>query len=92
MRIELDDTHVLNSDQFCVWLTVKVRKKDNTGVYERVFGGYHRDIPTCLKLYVTKSVNASNANSILELAGQIEQIQKDIDKFHKTLKERERNE
>ena len=89
MRVKLDNkNHYLNSDPYCYWVTVEVTAESGK-VYDRLVGGYYANAIDCINGFVDLKVRSSNANDIVELFQEVEQLKKQI-KTWKPKVERER--
>lgn len=81
VKIKLDDTHWLNSDQYCYWITCLVipgedsRKKKP---YEVRVSGYVPTFEMAVESYVDKYANASTATSLNKLKQDIQKLKSEV--------------
>lgn len=81
MRIKLDDTHWLNSDPQCYWITKEVTVKEgkNAGsAYERRCSGYVATFAEVVDSFVECKIRESKIESFTELKKTISNIKKEV--------------
>ena len=84
MKIQLDKNHFLNGDEYCYWITTKI--KSNKGKeYERRVTGYATKLEDVFTDYIDKKIKSTNATNIKELATIVEETKADIKKFLNSL-------
>ena len=77
MKIQLDDKHYLNSDQYCYWITCTQESK-NGKPYERRVSGYTDTFSSAVDSYIEKSIIGSESSEIKELCEKIEDLKREI--------------
>lgn len=70
MRIKLDGTHTLCSDEYCCWITRTVTPKGKKP-YEKRVSGYVPTFQMAVESYINKKINSSGAEEISQLAGEV---------------------
>lgn len=80
MKIKLDDQHVLESDQYNIWISAEVLSK-NGRIYYRNITGYYRNIEELLDDYLNKSILGSSATSFTALKKEIQLTRKKISEW-----------
>lgn len=81
MRIKLDDTHWLNSDPQCYWITkvVTVKKGSKPGsTYERRCSGYVATFAEVVDSFIECKIRESKIESFTELKKTISNIKKEV--------------
>lgn len=81
MRIKLDDTHWLNSDPQCYWITkvVTIKKGNNAGkTYERRCSGYTATFAGAVDTFIECKIRESKIESFTELKKAISDIKREV--------------
>ena len=81
MRIKLDDTHWLNSDPQCYWITkvVTVKEGKNAGsTYERRCSGYTATFEQVVDSFIDHKIRESKIESFTQLKKTINIIKKEV--------------
>lgn len=81
MRIKLDDTHWLNSDPQCYWITkvVTVKKGSKPGsTYERRCSGYVATFAQAVDSFIECKIRESKIESFTELKKAISNIKREV--------------
>lgn len=84
MRIKLDDTHWLNSDPQCYWITkvVTVKKGKNAGsVYERRCSGYVATFAGVVDSFIECKIRESKIEDFTKLKKTINDIKQEVKKW-----------
>ena len=77
MKIQLDDKHYLNSDQYCYWVTVRYEtKKGSEG--ERRCSGYTTTFEDAVSSFIEKKVLSSEAEKYEDLVKEIEALKAEV--------------
>ena len=84
MKIKLDDTHYLESDQFNIWISAH-RTSENGKKYTRNVTGYYRDIESLIDDYIDRSFLASKATSFTALRRDLKAIKKQVSEWEDVL-------
>lgn len=84
MRIKLDDTYILESDQYNVWVSAKRVSHTGKERMENVTG-YYRRIEDLLDDYIDRKVLASKATSLSALKKDIAAIKKQVSEWKNVL-------
>lgn len=77
MKIQLDDTHILCSDEQCCWIMQMVTPKDKKP-YEKRVSGYVPTFAMAVDSYINKKINSSKATTIAELADEVKALIKEV--------------
>lgn len=80
MKIKLDGQHILESDQYNIWISAEVVSK-NGKIYHRNVTGYYRDIEELLNDYLDRSILRSSATSFTALKKEIQATRKRISEW-----------
>lgn len=81
MKIKLDDTHFLNSDPYCFWITCLVtpgkdsRKKKP---YEVRVSGYLPTFEQAVESYIDNKINTSTATSVSKLKEEVRKLKAEV--------------
>ena len=81
MRIKLDETHWLNSDPQCYWITkvVTVKEGKNAGsTYERRCSGYVATFAEVVDSFIECKIREFKIESFTELKKTISYIKKEV--------------
>lgn len=84
MRIKLDDTHWLNSDPQCYWITkvVTVKKGSKPGsTYERRCSGYVATFAQAVDSFIECKIRESKIEDFTELKKTINDIKQEVKKW-----------
>lgn len=84
MRIKLDETHWLNSDPQCYWITkvVTVKNGNNAGsTYERRCSGYVATFAEVVDSFIECKIRESKIESFTELKKTIDSIKQEVKKW-----------
>lgn len=77
MKIPLSNGYVLRSDPMNFWITKLMQNENGKGKeYERVVSGYFRTIPELLADFSERRIGESEAESIKELAKDINKLKR----------------
>lgn len=90
MKIKLDDTHYLNSDAFCCWITCEYTIKSGKGtgsIAERNVSGFLPTLEMAVERYIEKKILSSKATKFSDLAREIKDIKKTVKAWKVTLEE-----
>lgn len=77
MKIKLDDTHYMNSDPYCYWITEVVKGKDGKKREERV-SGYCSGFGKAVDDFVEVSVGRTTAHTLKKLKEEISELKKTV--------------
>lgn len=77
MRIDLDDKHILVSDEYCNWIVCIVDSKEGKS-YEKRVSGYYPTIEGAVESYINKKINSSEAETMKQLAGEVKALKKEV--------------
>lgn len=81
MKIKLDETHTLHSDQYCYWITrlttVNKGKAKGTTI-ERALGWYSPTFHDAITKYIEKKIGDSEATTYYQLSKEIEELKKEV--------------
>lgn len=77
MRIQLDDHHFLNTDNFCCWITREKPNKDGK-VNPRNMSGYYPTFTGAVESYIERRIKTSEATEIAELKNEIEALKAEV--------------
>ena len=81
MKIKLDDTHWLNSDELCYWITVEVkssRGKNIGNTYEKRCSGYTATFEQAVDSFIEKSIKAAQIEDFRKLVKTINDLKKEV--------------
>lgn len=81
VKIKLDDTHFLNSDSYCYWVTCLVQPGEDSRKkkpYEIRVSGYLPTFEQAVESFINNSVNSSMATSLNKLKKDIENLKKEV--------------
>lgn len=84
MRIKLDDTHWLNSDPQCYWITKVVTVKEGKkpgSTYERRCSGYVATFAEVVDSFIECKIRESKIESFTELKKTINSIKQEVKKW-----------
>lgn len=76
MKIKLDKSHTLISDQYCYWITETVITK--TKAYTRRASGYTATLEQCFDSYIDKKIKSSEASEIGVLAKEVKALKEQV--------------
>ena len=77
MRIQLDEDHFLNTDNFCCWITREKPNKDGK-VNPRNMSGYYPTFTGAVESYIERRIKTSEATEISELKNEIEALKAEV--------------
>lgn len=77
MRIQLDEHHFLNTDNFCCWITREKPNKDGK-VNPRNMSGYYPTFTGAVESYIERRIKTSEATEIAELKNEIEALKTEV--------------
>ena len=77
MRIQLDNHHFLNTDNFCCWITREKPNKDGK-VNPRNMSGYYPTFTGAVESYIERRIKTSEATEIAELKNEIEALKAEV--------------
>lgn len=77
MRIQLDEYHFLNTDNFCCWITREKPNKDGK-VNPRNMSGYYPTFTGAVESYIERRIKTSEATEIAELKNEIEALKTEV--------------
>ncbi len=77
MRIQLDEHHFLNTDNFCCWITREKPNKDGK-VNPRNMSGYYPTFTGAVESYIERRIKTSEATEISELKNEIEALKTEV--------------
>lgn len=77
MRIQLDEHHFLNTDNFCCWITREKPNKDGK-VKPRNMSGYYPTFTGAVESYIERRIKTSEATEISELKNEIEALKTEV--------------
>ena len=77
MRIQLDDHHFLNTDNFCCWITREKPNKDGK-VNPRNMSGYYPTFTGAVESYIERRIKTSEATESAELKNEIEALKAEV--------------
>lgn len=77
MRIQLDEHHFLNTDNFCCWITREKPNKDGK-VNPRNMSGYYPTFTGAVESYIERRIKTSEATEISELKNEIEALKAEV--------------
>lgn len=77
MRIQLDEHHFLNTDNFCCWITREKPNKDGK-VNPRNMSGYYPTFTGAVESYIERRIKTSEATEIAELKNEIEALKAEV--------------
>ena len=77
MRIQLDEHHFLNTDNFCCWITREKPNKDGK-VNPRNMSGYYPTFTGAVESYIEWRIKTSEATEISELKNEIEALKTEV--------------
>ena len=77
MRIQLDDHHFLNTDNFCCWITREKPNKDGK-VNPRNMSGYYPTFTGAVESYIERRIKTSEATEIAKLKNEIEALKAEV--------------
>lgn len=81
MKIKLDETHWLNSDSFCYWITALVEpKKDSKKKkpYEMRVSGYVATFEQAVDSLIDNKVRESRATNLKKLSEEIKELKAEV--------------
>lgn len=81
MKIKLDKSHTLISDQYCYWITETVitKKGKNAGkASERRASGYTATLEQCFDSYIDKKIKSSEASEIGVLVKEVKALKEQV--------------
>lgn len=81
VKIKLDDTHWLNSDAYCYWITCLVEPGEDSRKkkpYERRVSGYVPTFEMAVDSYINTFVNESTATSLNKLKKDIQRLKAEV--------------
>ena len=77
MRIQLDEHHFLNTDDFCCWITREKPNKDGK-VNPRNMSGYYPTFTGAVESYIERRIKTSEATEISKLKNEIEALKAEV--------------
>lgn len=77
MKIQLDEYHFLNSDNFCCWITREKPNKDGK-INPRNMSGYYPTFTGAVESYIERRIKTSEATEIAELKNEIEALKTEV--------------
>lgn len=77
MKIQLDEYHFLNSDNFCCWVTCEKPNKDGK-INPRNMSGYYPTFTGAVESYIERRIKTSEATEIAELKNEIEALKAEV--------------
>lgn len=81
MKIPLDETHWLNSDAYCYWITCLVEPGEDSRKkkpYERRVSGYVPTFEMAVDSFIDKYANESTAKSLNKLKKEIQSLKAEV--------------
>ena len=81
VKIKLDDSHWLNSDAYCYWITCIVEPGEDSRKkkpYERRVSGYVPTFEKAVESYINGRVNESTAKSLNRLKQDIQNLKAEV--------------
>lgn len=81
VKIKLDETHWLNSDAYCYWITCLVtptEKSRKKKPYEVRVSGYLPTFEQAVESFINFEVNNSTATSLNKLKKDIEKLKEEV--------------
>ena len=81
MKIPLDETHWLNSDAYCYWITCLVEPGEDSRKkkpYERRVSGYVPTFEMAVDSFINSCVNESTATSLNKLKRDIQNLKAEV--------------
>ena len=81
MKVKLDDTHYLNSDEYSYWITVEVvtEKGKNAGeLYERRCSGYTRTFSEAVDSFIEKKLRVAQIEDFKKLVKTVNDLKKEV--------------
>ena len=86
MKIKLDDTYTLNSDQYCYWITEKRIVEDDDAKhkgeeYENRVSGYCATLEQVAESFANRKVRSSEAQRLTHLIKEIKSLKKVVKKW-----------
>lgn len=81
VKIQLDDTHFLNSDQYCFWITCLVtpgEKSRKKKPYEVRVSGYLPTFEQAVESFIDRFANESTATSLNKLKQDIQKLKAEV--------------
>lgn len=81
MKINLDKNHILNSDNYCYWITVMVKptaKSKTKEPYERRVSGYTGTFEQCVDSFIECRIRGLNVEDYKQLVKEINQLKKEV--------------
>lgn len=77
MKIQLDDKHILVSEETCCWIMQTVTPEKGKP-YERRVSGYVPTFQMAVESYIDKKINSLQATEIRQLANAIEELKSEV--------------
>ena len=77
MKVKLDDTHVLNSDSYCCWISTIYESKKGKP-YEKRTSGYCSTLEDAIETYINKRLLNSDADTAKKLLKEIKDIKREV--------------
>lgn len=85
MKLKLDNTHYLNSDGYCYYITTVCVSKNNKES-ERRTSGYTCTLSQALESYINRRVSSSEAEDLNALSNDIKSLIREVRAWQKPIK------